>query len=407
MQSRVNPESMIMPVFKRNGSGTWSYRETVQKKNGRRVRIFGSAPKHHNTKAEAEKELEKHKERVLHPERAGIVDQEKVMTFGEWFQGRFWREWVVGKRNKPTEVKSKEVIYAGHLKEAFGDVPLDQIGTGEIAEFRASLVEKGLSEKRINNILSVLSKPLKYALDVGLISKAPKVGLYKVERPEIEPWEFDEYARILASARIEGPDWYAAVCLAGEAGLRSGEVKALRWREHVDLIAKTLMIKQQTCYGVTTTPKGRTRRGVPMTSTLEQALLALPGPRDGYVVRNPDGSAKTDGQANASILRICRRAGLPEKRWHTLRHSYGTHAALCGVNPWTLQAWMGHKRIDETMLYVHVAKDHRRDLPPEVVSAGVGEPDPDRRILLMLGTRGTNVPWLRAVEDKGRVIQPS
>jgi hypothetical protein len=60
---------------------------------------------------------------------------------------------------------------------------------------------------------------------------------------------------------------------------------------------------------------------------------------------------------------------------------------------------MGHKRIDETMLYVHVAKDHRRDLPPEVVSAGVGEADPDRRILFMLGARATNVPWLRTLVD--------
>jgi site-specific recombinase XerD len=33
------------------------------------------------------------------------------------------------------------------------------------------------------------------------------------------------------------------------------------------------------------------------------------------------------------------------------------------VNPWRLQAWMGHKRIDETMIYVHVAETHRRDLP--------------------------------------------
>src|SRR5438552_359465 len=38
---------------------------------------------------------------------------------------------------------------------------------------------------------------------------------------------------ISAFAREEGPEWYAAVCLAGEAGLRIGEVKALRWREDV------------------------------------------------------------------------------------------------------------------------------------------------------------------------------
>ena len=27
----------------------------------------------------------------------------------------------------------------------------------------------------------------------------------------------------------------------------------------MDLIAKTITVKQQTCYGITTTPKGRTR----------------------------------------------------------------------------------------------------------------------------------------------------
>jgi integrase len=43
---------------------------------------------------------------------------------------------------------------------------------------------------------------------------------------------------------------------------------------------------------------------------------------------------------------------LPVRYWHTLRYSFGTHAALFGVKPWRLQTWMGHKRIDETMLYV-------------------------------------------------------
>jgi hypothetical protein len=61
------------------------------------------------------------------------------------------------------------------------------------------------------------------------------------------------------------------------------------------------------------------------------------------------------------------------------------------VNPWRLQAWLGHKRIDETMLYVHVAENHRRDLPPAVLAAGSGETDPDRRILRMLGARGSHV----------------
>jgi integrase len=352
-----------------------------------------------NTKVAAQEELRHHIERSLHPERFATSKKE-VPTFDEWFTGRFWRESVVGRRNKPTEVKSKQYIYDLHLKPAFGELRLDEIGAGEIAEFRATLVERKLGEKRINNILAVLSKPLKYAVDVELISKSPKIGLYKVERPEIEPWDFEQYARMLAAAKIEGPDWYAAVCLAGEAGLRSGEVKALRWREDVDLIARTITVNQQTCYGITTTPKGRTRRTIPMTSALELALKRLEVVREGFVVRNLDGSQKTDGQANAVILRICRRAGLPERRWHTLRHSLGTHAALFGVNPWRLQSWMGHKRIDETMIYVHVAENHRREIPACVLEAGQAETDPDRRVLGMLGARGKSVAKAPAPETK-------
>jgi integrase len=258
----------------------------------------------------------------------------------------------------------------------------------EVAQFRASLVERGLSEKRINNILAVLSKPLKYAADVEVIAKAPRIGMFKVERPEIVAWTFEEYARLLAAAPSEGPEWLTAVVLAGEAGLRVGEVKALRWREHVDMIARTITVNQQTRNSETTTPKGRTRRTIPMSATVHDALRRLDVVREGLVVRNLDGTAKTDGQADCSIARICRRAGLPVRYWHILRHTFGTHAALFGVNPWRLQAWMGHKRIDETMLYIHVAEAHARDLPDLVRQAGQAELDPDRRVMRMLGARG-------------------
>jgi len=59
-----------------------------------------------------------------------------------------------------------------------------------------------LSRKRINNILAVLSKSLKYAAEVGLISSVPRIGLYKVERPEVEFWDFEEYARQLRQAVV-------------------------------------------------------------------------------------------------------------------------------------------------------------------------------------------------------------
>src|SRR5439155_9337974 len=134
----------------------------------------------------------------------------------------------------------------------------------------------------------------RYAAEVGLIEQAPRVALFKVERPEIESFEFGEYARVLTAAEKYSAEWYAAVCLAGEAGLRVGEVKALRWREDVDLVARTVTVNQQMRRGVIGTPKGRTRGTVPMTDTLLEALKGLAGVREGFVVGNLGGRARDD-----------------------------------------------------------------------------------------------------------------
>nr|HEX4318166.1 tyrosine-type recombinase/integrase [Kofleriaceae bacterium] len=373
-----------MPV-RRTSNGRWRYRHVVHKPDGTRERISGSAPDYINTKVAAERAMLDHIERVLHPER--VPTRKENPTFCEWFRGRFWNEWVVGRMNKPTEVRSKNIIGKCHLEPRFGNMPLDEITTPEVARFRADLVAKGLSKKRINNILAVLSKPLKYAVDCEVLVKAPKIGMFKVERPEIVAWDFEEYARVLKAAKEEGDEWYAAACLAGEAGLRVGEVKALRWREDVDMIAKTVTVNLQVRNKQTTTPKGRKRRTIPMTSTLHEALKRMSVIRDGLVVRNLDGTAKSDDQADKAMGRICRRAGLPVRLFHTMRHTFGTHAALFGVNPWRLQAWLGHKRIDETMLYVHVAEAHPRQPPKHVQKAGGRIANPDARVLAMLAAR--------------------
>jgi integrase len=212
--------------------------------------------------------------------------------------------------------RDERVIYRCHLERRFKDTPLDAIDVSAISQLRADLVEAELSEKRINNILAVLSKPLHYAAECNVIAKVPRMGLFKCERPEIEAWTFDEYARILDAAKLAGEDWYTAVCLAGEAGLRVGEIKTLRWREDVDMIARTITVRQQTCNGVTTTPKGHTRRTIQMTTRLYEALKAMSTIREGFVVRNLDGSQKTDAEANWAIDRICRKAGLPVHYWH-------------------------------------------------------------------------------------------
>jgi hypothetical protein len=66
---------------------------------------------------------------------------------------------------------------------------------------------------------------------------------------------------------------------------------------------------------------------------------------------------------------------------------------------------MGHKRIDETMLYVNFAGAHARPIPPTVVHAAGTEADPDQRILRMLGARGTVVALATATKSGAEEVR--
>jgi hypothetical protein len=51
-----------------------------------------------------------------------VPSRKEYPTFKEWFDGRFWTEWVVSRKNKPSEVGSKKSIMKIHLEPAFGEM---------------------------------------------------------------------------------------------------------------------------------------------------------------------------------------------------------------------------------------------------------------------------------------------
>src|SRR4051794_4917858 len=73
---------------------------------------------------------EEYERKVRMDIQAGTFEREDVPTFDVWFNGRFWDEWVIGRKNKPSERHAKKSIFAYHLKKRFGAMPLDEIGVG-------------------------------------------------------------------------------------------------------------------------------------------------------------------------------------------------------------------------------------------------------------------------------------
>jgi len=63
-------------------------------------------------------------------------------------------------------------------------------------------------------------------------------------------------------------------------------------------------------------------------------------------------------QPKMSYHTAVKRAGLGHVRFHDLRHTFASHLIMAGVDLRTVQALMGHKTIQMTMRYSHLAPEN-------------------------------------------------
>src|SRR3990172_647614 len=64
------------------------------------------------------------------------------------------------------------------------------------------------------------------------------------------------------------------------------------------------------------------------------------------------------GTSKTGFLSALRRAGIKDFRFHDLRHTFGSHMVMQGVDLKTVQQVMGHKDIKMTMRYSHLSPEY-------------------------------------------------
>jgi integrase len=100
------------------------------------------------------------------------------------------------------------------------------------------------------------------------------IRLLPVPPPSVPFHDFDDFERLVQAARKRGQEGYLVVLLAGEAGLRRGEIAALEWGD-IDLRKRQLCVRRSVWKGHTESPKGGRLRYVPLTQRLTAALQTV------------------------------------------------------------------------------------------------------------------------------------
>lgn len=261
-------------------------------------------------------------------------------------------------RKKASTVDAAETIYRVHLAETLGRKRLDGITTADVQALKGRLA--GAKPKTVNNVLSVLSRALRCAVEWEVIGALPcRFGLLKVAEQEMQHYELADYRRLVDAAYNRS--LRLLVLLAGSAGLRRGEIRALRW-SNVDLERRQLRIDRAVWRSVEDSPKGNRGRIVPLTDELAAELRAhrpATGLRE-RVLYDDRGRELSNRMVRTWLARVQSRAGLgADGGIHILRHTFCSHLAMAGVPAKAIQELAGHADLKTTMRYMHLSPANR------------------------------------------------
>ena len=165
----------------------------------------------------------------------------------------------------------------------------------------------------------------------------------------------------LKARRIQDEQDAAMFTTAAFAGLRLGELRALRWRD-IDFELRIVHVRRAFTQKLEDAPKSGRVRATPMGDQVSDALKDL-ARRERFTAAQdlifpaPDGGYLEDSALRRRYYKALKAAEIPHLRFHDLRHTFGTLAvqefALSDV-----KAYMGHADIATTMIYVHHIPQH-------------------------------------------------
>ena len=299
----------------------------------------------------------------------GIVYDDENMTVSHWME-RWLEDSAKGDLGHRAYANYKLQIRR-HINPAFAGLKLSKLTAAHIQSLYAAKLRGGLKPSSVRYIHAVLHRALEQGVRFNLIpfNHASRVDPPKIRQDEITPLDAEQARTFLEAAEDERHECLDVLSLT--CGLRMGEALGLKWAD-IDLDTGTLRVNRQiqrmrrdgdkSGTLVFSEPKNASRRTVDLplravealrihrTRQLEEKLRAAHYDDSGLVFATGKGTP-LDAQniVNRHFKPLLKRAGLPDIRWHDLRHTYATLLLSRGTHPTYVQKSLGHASVQLTL----------------------------------------------------------
>jgi integrase len=244
-----------------------------------------------------------------------------------------------------------EKIYGRYWTSLWGKRLITDIATEDCRHIQAQLKSKGQwKPATINRYFAFLRHVLMIAVQDGKLTRNPVSGVkFFPEANRVRFFSDDELRHL--HGLIDPKNW-KVVAFALETGLRRNEQFQLRW-ENISFESRTLTIPL---------PKGGRTRHVP----LSHEALAILRSFDSFLLSPwvfPGLKSNLSPMDSRAFLRrafepALKKAGIQDASWHTLRHTTASRLIMAGVPLPTVKEVLGHRDIQTTLRYAHLAPSH-------------------------------------------------
>lgn len=267
-------------------------------------------------------------------------------------------------RCKPTTRASYRWMLDNYILPQLGSRQIKDVSTSEIIRIHQSLRQKRYIA---NRFLSLLQAMLNRAEQWGLLplnsnpAKSVKPFTEKKRERFLSQEEFKrlyESVDELEQLGVIGTYQAAAIRLLTLTGCRLNEILSLRWSS-VDFTNKRLLIEDHKT-------DHRGAKAIPLNSSALGLLASLSqDENNGWVFVGKDGKGHIVN-LQKPWNRVRRHAGLEGLRLHDLRHSFASAAISAGISLPVIGAMLGHKSVQSTARYAHLAQDPVREASERV-----------------------------------------